>query len=55
MFDLINQLLEKFVIDLIHKRNKEKEDEEYFIKILESRKEKGVKICNVQEILNLKD
>lgn len=38
MFDVINRLLEKFVIDLIRKRNREKEDEEYFRKILEERK-----------------
>lgn len=38
MFDLINRLLEKFVIDLIKKRNQEKADEEYFKRILEERK-----------------
>lgn len=38
MFDLLNKLLERFVIDLIHKKNREKEDEEYFRKILEERK-----------------
>ncbi len=40
MFDLFNKLLEKFVINLIDKKNKEKKDEEYFLKILEERKEK---------------
>lgn len=40
MFDVINKFLEKFVINLINKRNQEKADEEYFKKILELRKEK---------------
>ncbi len=38
MLDLLNKILEKFVINLIRKRNREKEDEEYFRKILEERK-----------------
>lgn len=37
MFVKLNLILEKLIVDLIKKRKKEKEDEEYFRSILESR------------------
>lgn len=42
MFDLINRVLEDFVINVIKKRSQEKADEEYFRNILRERK-KGEK------------
>lgn len=37
MLQKLNMILEKIVIDLLNKREKEKKDEEYFYKILKER------------------
>ncbi len=38
MFEKINLILQKIVIDLINKRNREKADEEFFANILKELK-----------------